>query len=166
MIVNNIPQPGQQAPVFSASDSDENLVSLDDFKGQWVVVYFYPKDDTPGCTTEAKDFTELSGEFSQLKAKILGISPDSQKSHGKFIQKHNLSITLLSDPEHQIAEAYGAWRLKKFMGKEYMGIERSTFLIAPDQTIAYTWAKVQAKNHAIAVLKKLRELESSLPGNS
>ncbi|MBO3457457.1 thioredoxin-dependent thiol peroxidase [Aetokthonos hydrillicola Thurmond2011] len=158
MAPNNIPQPGEQAPLFSTSDHDGNPVSLANFSSQWVVVYFYPKDDTPGCTVEAKDFTELNSEFTQLGAKILGISSDSQKSHCKFILKHNLSITLLSDPEHHVAEAYGAWRLKKFMGKEYMGIERSTFLIAPDQIIAYAWPKVQAKNHAIAVLTKLREL--------
>lgn len=157
-MVNNIPQPRQKAPDFSATDQDGHQVSLGDFSGQWVVLYFYPKDDTPGCTTEAKDFTELYHDFSKLGAKILGVSLDSQKSHCKFINKHNLSITLLSDPEHQVAEAYGAWRLKKFMGKEYMGVERSTFLIAPDQTIAYTWAKVQAKGHAGRVLTQLQEL--------
>ena len=161
MIPNNIPQPGQQAPLFSVTDPEGNPVNLADFSTQWVVLYFYPKDDTPGCIIEAKDFTELSDEFSKLGAKILGISPDSQKSHCKFILKHNLSIMLLSDPEHDVAEAYGAWRLKKFMGKEYMGIERSTFLIAPNQTIAYTWSKVQAKNHAIAVLTTLRELAAN-----
>lgn len=156
--MTNIPQPGQQAPLFSTIDQDGNQVSLSDFLEQWVVLYFYPKDDTPGCTVEAKDFTELSQDFTQLGAKILGVSPDAQKSHCKFINKHNLTITLLSDVEHQVAEAYGAWRLKKFMGKEYMGVERSTFLIAPNQTIAHTWAKVQAKNHAMAVLTQLREL--------
>ncbi|NMG21367.1 thioredoxin-dependent thiol peroxidase [Brasilonema bromeliae] len=156
--MNNVPQPGQKAPDFSTTDQDDNQVSLGDFSLQWVVLYFYPKDDTPGCTTEAKDFTELYQDFSFLGAKILGVSTDSQKSHCKFINKHNLSITLLTDPEHQVAEAYKAWRLKKFMGKEYMGVERSTFLIAPDQTIAYTWAKVKAKGHATAVLSQLREL--------
>ncbi|NMG09521.1 thioredoxin-dependent thiol peroxidase [Brasilonema sp. UFV-L1] len=157
-MVNNTPQLGQKAPDFSTINQDGNQVSLGDFSGQWVVLYFYPKDDTPGCTTEAKDFTELNSEFSKLGVKILGISPDSQKSHCKFINKHNLSITLLSDPEHQVAEAYGVWRLKKFMGKEYMGVERSTFLIAPDQTIGYIWEKVKTKGHAAAVLTQLREL--------
>ncbi|MDF5730231.1 MAG: thioredoxin-dependent thiol peroxidase [Rhizonema sp. PD38] len=156
--MTNIPQLEQQAPLFSASDQDGNQVNLTDFLGQWVILYFYPKDDTPGCTVEAKDFTDLSLDFSKLKAKILGVSPDSLKSHCKFINKHNLSITLLSDPEHQIAEAYGAWRLKKFMGREYMGVERSTFLIAPNQTVAHTWLKVKAKSHAIAVLTQLQEL--------
>jgi peroxiredoxin Q/BCP len=157
-MVKNIPQLGQKAPDFSATDQDGHQLTLGDFSGDWVVLYFYPKDDTPGCTTEAKDFTELYQDFSKLGAKILGVSLDSQKSHCKFINKHNLSITLLSDPDHQVAEAYGAWRLKKFMGKEYMGVERSTFLIAPDQTIAHIWAKVQAKGHAAAVLTQVREL--------
>lgn len=157
-MTNSIPQPGQKAPNFSVPDQDGHQVSLADLSGQWVILYFYPKDDTPGCTTEAKDFTELNPEFSKLNAKILGISVDSQQSHCKFINKHNLAITLLSDPEHQVADSYGAWRLKKFMGKEYMGVERSTFLIAPDQTIAHTWSKVQAKGHANAVFTKLREL--------
>ncbi|KAB8314935.1 thioredoxin-dependent thiol peroxidase [Tolypothrix campylonemoides VB511288] len=157
-MVDNIPQPGQKAPDFSATDQDGHQVSLGDFSGHWVVLYFYPKDDTPGCTTEAKDFTELYEDFSKLGAKILGVSTDSEKSHCKFINKHSLSITLLSDPEHQVAEAYGAWQLKKFMGKEYMGVQRSTFLIAPDQTIAYVWAKVQAKGHAAAVISQLQKL--------
>ena len=156
--MSNIPQLGQPAPNFSTPDQNENLVTLDDFSSLWIVLYFYPKDDTPGCTTEAKDFTELHQQFSQLGAKILGVSPDSGKSHCKFIDKHNLSITLLSDPEHQLAEAYGAWRLKKFMGKEYMGIARSTFLISPDKIIAYIWPNVKTKGHGQAVLKKLSEL--------
>ncbi|ARV62820.1 thioredoxin-dependent thiol peroxidase [Nostocales cyanobacterium HT-58-2] len=156
--MDNIPQPGEKAPEFSATNQDSHQVSLRDFLGQWLVLYFYPKDDTPGCTTEAKDFTELNQEFSKLGAKIIGVSTDSEKSHCKFISKHNLSITLLSDPEHQVAQAYGAWRLKKFMGKEYMGVERSTFLITPDQIIAYTWAKVKAKGHAVEVLTQLRQL--------
>ncbi|MBE9004230.1 thioredoxin-dependent thiol peroxidase [Fortiea sp. LEGE XX443] len=159
--MSNIPQVGQPAPDFSTPDQNDNLVSLDDFSGQWVVLYFYPKDDTPGCTTEAKDFTELTQEFSQLGAKVLGVSPDSGKSHCKFIDKHNLSITLLSDSEHELAETYGAWRLKKFMGKEYMGIARSTFLISTDKIIAYTWPNVKTKGHAQAVLKKLSELANS-----
>ncbi|MBD2594517.1 peroxiredoxin [Nostoc sp. MBR 210] len=156
--MSNIPQAGQPAPTFSTPDQNDHLVSLDDFNGQWIVLYFYPKDDTPGCTTEAQDFTQLNAEFSKLKAKIIGVSPDSIKSHCKFINKHNLSITLLSDPEHQLADSYGAWQLKKFMGKEYMGIVRSTFLISPDKIIAYAWPNVKAKGHAQAVLNKLSEL--------
>ncbi len=157
-MADNIPQPGEKAPDFSAPNQDSHQVSLGDFSNRWIVLYFYPKDDTPGCTTEAKDFTELDQDFSKLNAKVLGVSVDTEKTHCKFINKHNLSITLLSDPEHQVADAYGAWRLKKFMGKEYMGVERSTFLIAPDQTIAYIWAKVKAKGHAVAVLAQLQKL--------
>lgn len=156
--MNNIPQPGQLAPKFSTADQNGNPVTLSDFSGQWVVLYFYPKDDTPGCTTEAKDFTDLSKQFQELGAIILGVSPDSCKSHCKFIDKHNLLITLLSDPEHQLTEAYGAWRLKKFMGKEYMGVARSTFLISPEQVIAYTWPDVKAKGHAQQVFNKIQEL--------
>lgn len=158
--MSNIPQAGQQAPDFSTPNQNNDLVSLNDLSGQWVILYFYPKDDTPGCTTEAKDFTELYQEFSALKATILGVSPDSAKTHCKFIDKHNLSITLLSDPEHVLTESYGAWRLKKFMGKEYMGVVRSTFLISPDRIIAYAWPNVKAKGHAQAVLTKLQELTS------
>lgn len=156
--MTNIPQTGQLAPDFSTPNQNGDLVTLADFKGQWLVLYFYPKDDTPGCTTEAKDFTELSSEFDKLGAKIVGVSPDSGKAHCKFIAKHELSITLLSDPEHQLIETYGGWRLKKFMGKEYMGVARSTFLISPEQNIAHLWADVKAKGHAQQVLKKLQEL--------
>lgn len=158
--MSNIPQTGQPAPNFSTPDQNDHLVNLDNFSGQWLVIYFYPKDDTPGCTTEAKDFTELQAEFNVLGAKILGVSPDSGKAHCKFIDKHNLSITLLSDPEHHLIEAYGAWRLKKFMGKEYMGVARSTFLISPDKIIAYAWPNVKTKGHAQAVLTKLQELSA------
>ncbi|MBW4556249.1 MAG: thioredoxin-dependent thiol peroxidase [Trichormus sp. ATA11-4-KO1] len=159
--MSNIPQAGQTAPDFSTPDQNNHLLSLSDFSGQWIVLYFYPKDDTPGCTTEAKDFSELYPDFSTLGAKILGVSPDSGKAHCKFIDKHNLSITLLSDPEHHLIEAYGAWRLKKFMGKEYMGVARSTFLISPDGIIADIWPNVKTKGHAQAVLTKLQELAAT-----
>ncbi len=121
-------------------------------------MYFYPKDNTPGCTTEAKSFTEYQPQFQELGADIIGVSPDSAKSHCKFIDKHNLSLQLLSDPEHNVVEAYGAWRLKKFMGKEYMGVVRSTFLIAPDGKIAQVWNKVRVKAHVEKVLQELKQL--------
>jgi peroxiredoxin Q/BCP len=155
--MSNIPQIGQSAPDFSTPDHNNNIINLADLN-EWIVLYFYPKDNTPGCTTEAQDFTELSSEFTALGAKIIGVSPDSATSHCKFIDKHNLSITLLTDPEHKLIEAYGAWRLKKFMGKEYMGVARSTFLISPDKIIAYTWPNVKTKGHAQAVCKKIQEL--------
>jgi peroxiredoxin Q/BCP len=154
----DIPQLGQKAPDFRAINQNGNSVSLSDCQSQWLVLYFYPKDDTPGCTVEAKDFTEYEPEFSALGAKILGVSPDTEKSHCRFRQKHNLSIQLLSDPEHQVCEAYGIWQLKKFMGKEFMGVVRSTFLIDPDGNLAFVWPKVKAKGHAQTVLTKLQEL--------
>jgi thioredoxin-dependent peroxiredoxin len=146
---------GTSAPEFTAPDKTGTNISLQDFKGQWLVLYFYP----PGCTTEAIDFTTKIADFAALNAKIIGMSPDSIATHEKFITKHNLGITLLSDPEHQIAEQYGVWQLKKFMGKEYMGIVRSTFLIDRTGKIAQIWSNVRVKNHADKVLSKLQELQ-------
>ena len=157
-MTSNIPRIGQPAPDFTAKDRDGNSVSLQDFANQWLILYFYPKDNTPGCTTEAQEFTTYQAEFSELGAKIVGVSPDSEKSHGKFIDKHDLTIQLLSDPEHQVIEAYGTWRLKKFMGKEYMGVVRSTFLITPEGKIAQTWDKVRVKGHVEKVLQELQKL--------
>lgn len=155
---SNIPKMGEKAALFSAKNQNGELVKLEDFQSDWLVLYFYPKDDTPGCTLEAKDFSEYSKQFDSLGAKIVGVSPDSEKSHCKFINKHNLSIQLLSDPEHQVCEAYGVWQLKKFMGKEYMGVVRSTFLIDPEGNLAYTWSKVRTKGHVEKVFSKLQEL--------
>ncbi len=157
-LLEGIPQPGQKAPNFTAPDQNGNLVNLTDFQSYWLVLYFYPKDNTPGCTVEAKDFTEYEPKFREMGAKILGVSPDTEKSHCRFIEKHNLSIQLLSDPEHQVCENYGIWQLKKFMGKEYMGVVRSTFLIDPNGNLAYVWPKVKTKGHAQVVLEKLQEL--------
>ena len=150
---------GQKAPEFATPNQRGEISKLADFAGQWLVLYFYPKDNTPGCSTEAIDFTALSPQFQQLNAVILGVSPDSEKSHCRFIEKHNLTIQLLSDTEHQLAEIYQVWGLKKFMGKEYMGIKRATFLINPQGNIAYIWSNVKVKAHAEAVLKKLEELQ-------
>ena len=150
---------GQKAPEFATPNQRGEISKLADFAGQWLVLYFYPKDNTPGCSTEASDFTALSPQFQQLNAVIIGVSPDSEKSHCRFIEKHNLTIQLLSDTEHQLAEIYQVWGLKKFMGKEYMGIKRATFLIDPQGNIAYIWSNVKVKAHAEAVLKKLEELQ-------
>ena len=149
---------GTVAPSFTTKDDEGKTVSLSDFKGKVVVLYFYPKDDTPGCTVEAIDFTALKEQFAELGAAIVGVSPDSAESHCKFIAKHNLGLQLLSDPEREVTEAYKVWRLKKFMGKEYMGVVRSTFLIAPDGNLAHIWNNVRAKGHAEKVLQKLEEL--------
>lgn len=150
---------GQKAPEFATPNQRGEISKLADFAGQWLVLYFYPKDNTPGCSTEAINFTALSPQFQQLNAVIIGVSPDSEKSHCRFIEKHNLTIQLLSDTEHQLAEIYQVWGLKKFMGKEYMGIKRATFLIDPRGNIAYIWSNVKVKAHAEAVLKKLEELQ-------
>lgn len=145
----------QPAPAFKLVNQAEEIINLSDFSGQWLILYFYPKDNTPGCTTEALDFTALHTEFTQLGVTVVGISPDSVSSHGKFITKQNLQIMLLSDFDHQVAEAYGVWQLKKFMGKEYMGIVRSTFVIDPQGNLAQTWLKVKVKGHAVGVLEWL-----------
>jgi thioredoxin-dependent peroxiredoxin len=151
---------GQIAPEFTALDRDGKRIGLQTFKSQWLVLYFYPKDNTPGCTTEAIEFTEKLPQFQALNTQVVGISPDSIAAHDKFITKHQLEIILLSDPEHQIAENYGVWQLKKFMGKEYMGIVRSTFLIDPSGKITQVWSNVRVKNHVDTVLNKVK-LQSS-----
>lgn len=152
---------GESAPTFTALDQDGNSNSLQDFQDRWSVLYFYPKDDTPGCTTEAIDFTANLAKFQALNAVVVGISPDSIAAHSKFINKHDLQIILLSDPKHQIAESYGVWQLKKFMGKEYMGIIRSTFLIDPNGKIQQIWSNVRVKNHVEAVLDQLKIIVSN-----
>ncbi|NIP34516.1 MAG: redoxin domain-containing protein, partial [Thermoplasmata archaeon] len=118
-----------------------------------------PKDNTPGCTVEATEFTEKKGEFAKMDAEIIGVSGDSEKSHQNFTKKHDLDITLLSDPEHGIMEPYGAWAEKKMYGKTFMGIVRSTVLIDPDGKVAHVWPKVKAKGHADAVKERLTELQ-------
>jgi peroxiredoxin Q/BCP len=154
--MGQLPKINDVAPHFSAKDQTGNIVTLEDFQGSWLVLYFYPKDNTPGCTTEAINFSEQQSVFQGLGVKILGVSPDSEKSHGKFIEKQQLNLQLLSDPDHAVAEAYGVWGLKKFMGKEYMGILRSTFLINPQGIIVYAWPKVKVKDHVADVLTQIR----------
>jgi len=151
---------GDSAPQFCLPNQDSEEICLRDFAGTWVVLYFYPKDSTPGCTTEALDFTALKSEFEKEGATIFGVSPDSIKRHCNFIAKKELTITLLSDEDKDVAKAYDVWQLKKLYGKEYMGIVRSTFLIDPDGKIAYIWSKVKVKNHAQEVLEKLKELKA------
>jgi thioredoxin-dependent peroxiredoxin len=153
-------QIGQTAPDFTAKDSSGKSIRLHNYSDRWLILYFYPKDNTPGCTTEAQEFTEYAEKFAELGAMIVGVSPDSEKSHCQFIEKHNLSIQLLSDPDHKIIDTYGVWRLKKFMGKEFMGVVRSTFLITPDGKIAYIWDGVRVKSHVKKVLQKLEEIVS------
>jgi len=135
-------------------------VRLSDLKGEWVVLYFYPRDDTPGCTTQACDFTASIKKFEKLEARVLGCSPDTPEKHRKFIAKHKLKVELLSDPEHKVLEKYGAWGEKTLYGKKSMGVIRSTVLIDPDGKVAEHWPKVRAKGHADAVREKLAELAS------
>ncbi|MBS9778701.1 MAG: thioredoxin-dependent thiol peroxidase [Campylobacteraceae bacterium] len=142
---------GVKAPEFCLPNQDEVEMCLRDFKGKWVVLYFYPKDNTPGCTTEACEFTAAFPEFNSLNAVILGVSPDSPKKHRNFIEKKNLGITLLSDEEKQVCELYKVWQLKKMCGREYMGVVRSTFLINPVGEIVKTWDKVRVKGHVQSV---------------
>ncbi|ODS52216.1 MAG: peroxiredoxin [Agrobacterium sp. SCN 61-19] len=149
---------GDMAPDFSLPRNGGGTVSLFDFAGKPVILYFYPKDDTSGCTTEAVDFSGLKEEFAKLGATVIGVSPDSVKSHDKFAAKHNLSVVLAADEEHQALEAYGVWKEKSMYGKTYMGVERSTFLIDKSGKIAEVWRKVKVPGHAEAVLKATQAL--------
>lgn len=153
---------GSLAPDFSLKSQREEEIKLSNFRGQWVILYFYPKDNTPGCTIEANDFTKYAQDFQRMNAVILGVSPDSCASHSKFAKTQRLTITLLSDPEHTVLESYGVWQKKSFMGKTFWGVVRSTFLIDPEGKLAFIWRSVKAKGHAQSVKEKLRELEELL----
>ena len=150
---------GSKAPSFSIPDQNGDIVSLNDLSKKWNVIYFYPRDDTPGCTIEAKEFTELSKEFEKRNAAMIGVSPDKVDKHCKFIEKHNLKIKLLSDTEKTMLTEYCVWQEKQMYGKAYMGVVRTTYLIGPDGNIAEAWAKVKARGHAKAVLERLIELK-------
>lgn len=152
------PEIGQMAPTFTLFNQDDTKTSLKDYKGEWVVLYFYPKDDTPGCTTEACEFTDGLKAFEKVGAAVIGVSPDSTASHRKFIEKYNLKVTLLADPDREVLEKYGAWGIKINYGKESLGVIRSTFLIDPQGKIAHVWPKVTAAGHAEVVRNKLAEL--------
>ena len=152
---------GTQVEDFCLPNQDEEEICFRDIKGKWIVLYFYPKDNTPGCTTEACDFTAAVPDFTDLDAIILGVSPDSPEKHRKFIEKKELGITLLADEEKALCNQFGIWQLKKFMGKEYMGVVRSTFIIDPDGKIAANWTKVRVKEHVDAVKAKLQELQNA-----
>lgn len=150
---------GAKAPDFKLADDAGGTLMLSKLKGRPVVVYFYPKDDTSGCTAEAKDFSTLAGDFAELGAEIIGISPDSATSHAKFKKKHDLNLRLAADPEKAAAQAYGVWVEKSMYGKKYMGVERSTFLISKDGKIARSWRKVKVPGHAADVLAAVEELK-------
>ncbi|OES45062.1 thioredoxin-dependent thiol peroxidase [Domibacillus iocasae] len=149
---------GKPAPIFTLPDQEGKQVNIADFKGKNIVLYFYPKDMTPGCTTEACDFRDQNSVFSAYNTVIIGISPDSATRHQKFIEKHRLPFTLLADEEQTAAKLYGVWTLKKNFGKEYMGIERSTFLINKEGIITKEWRKVRVKGHVEETLEAVKAL--------
>ena len=148
---------GKKAPDFKLEASDGRMVTMADFAGKNVVLYFYPKDMTPGCTTEACDFRESHQSFAELDTIIVGVSPDPKEKHDRFIAKYDLPFLLLSDPEHTLSEAYGVWVLKKNFGKEYMGVERSTFLINKDGEVVKEWRRVKVKGHVEEALTYIKE---------
>lgn len=153
-------QDGTKAPDFQLPDAQGKTLSLSALKGHPVVVYFYPKDDTSGCTAEAKGFSCLIDDFKKAGAEVIGISPDSPESHAKFQDKYDLGVRLLSDQERKAAEAYGVWVEKSMYGRKYMGVERSTFLVDSDGTIARSWRKVKVPGHAEEVLAAAKALKS------
>lgn len=147
---------GDSAPEFELPKDDGSVLSLSALRGSKVVLYFYPKDDTTGCTQEAIEFNQLRGEFAAKNTKIIGVSPDATKSHVKFKTKHSLDLTLISDESKAMLEAYGVWAEKSMYGRKYMGVERTTFLIDEAGKITQIWAKVKVPGHAAEVLSKLQ----------
>jgi thioredoxin-dependent peroxiredoxin len=147
---------GKPAPDFELATDDGSTVRLSDLRGKQVVLYFYPKDDTPGCTTQACGIRDVYGEFEREGAVVLGVSPDSEASHVKFKEKYHLPFTLLADEGHRVADEYGVWVPKKYMGKTYEGVERSTFVIGEDGTVKRVMRKVKPATHADDVLDALR----------
>ena len=150
---------GQTAPEFCLPNQDEIEICSRDLKGKWIILYFYPKDNTPGCTTEACEFTEAAPDFSELDAIILGVSADSAKKHRNFMEKQNLGITLLSDESTDMMQEYGVWKMKKNYGKEYMGIVRTTLIINPEGEIKALWENVRVKDHVAKVQAELISLQ-------
>lgn len=152
---------GNKAPEFCLPNQDDVEICLRDLLGKWIVLYFYPKDSTPGCTTEACEFSDVVVDFGSLDAIILGVSADSTQKHRSFIEKNSLDITLLSDESKKMLESYGIWQLKKNYGKEYMGISRTTYIIDPSGVVRALYKSVKVKGHVEAVKQKLQELQIS-----
>jgi thioredoxin-dependent peroxiredoxin len=155
---------GKKAPSFSLTADDGSRVKLADLKGSPVVLYFYPRDDTPGCTTEACSFRDRQAELAALGAVVLGVSPDTVESHAKFRDKHALNFRLLADPDHAVAEKYGAWREKNMYGKLSMGVQRSTYLIDAQGRVAKVWPRVKVAGHDDQVLAALAALQEGSGG--
>lgn len=151
-------QKDDKLPAFKLPTDDGGSISPADLRGRPAVIYFYPKDDTPGCTTEAKDFTRLASEFVAAGVAVIGISPDSVKKHQKFREKHDLGIVLAADEDHAVAEKFGAWIEKSLYGRKYMGVDRATFLIDAKGKVAETWRKVKVPGHAEEVLAAAQKL--------
>ena len=147
------------APNFCLFDQNDEEVCLKEFRGKWIILYFYPKDNSKACTLEALSFTHNLKRFKDMDAVVIGVSPDSVKSHKNFANKHNLSLILLSDPEHKVIKKYDVWKFKKMYGREYMGVERSTFIINPEGNVEKEWRKVRVKGHVEEVKKVLLELQ-------
>lgn len=151
-----------QAPDFSLPDQTGTIRTLKEYEGRWIVLYFYPKDSTPGCTTEACNFRDTRDSIAELgNAVVIGVSKDSVKSHAKFAEKHNLNFTLLSDEGHEMIEAYGSWGMKKFMGREYEGIKRNTYIINPDGEIVKEYEGVNPAKHAAEIINDLTDLQKT-----
>ena len=150
---------GKKAPAFSLKNQDGKVVKLADFAGQNVVLYFYPKDNTPGCTTEACDFRDQHSKLEKAGAVVLGVSPDKDTTHAKFAGKFGLPFTLLADTEHEVAEKYGSWGEKSLYGRKFLGIIRSTFLIGKDGKVAKVWPKVKVAGHVDEVLEAVKSLK-------
>jgi peroxiredoxin Q/BCP len=149
---------GDTIPAFCLPNQDEEEICFRDIKGRWVIIYFYPKDNSTGCSTEACDFTEALPNFRDLETIVLGVSPDSPKKHRNFIEKKSLKLTLLADEDKSLCKSFGVWQQKKSFGKLYMGVVRSTYLIAPNGTLAFKWENIRVKGHVDAVKDKLKEL--------
>ncbi|HHT00159.1 MAG TPA: peroxiredoxin [Thiomicrospira sp.] len=152
---------GEQLPSFSVAATSNKTITNQDLQNKYTIIYFYPKDSTPGCTTEGLDFTALHPEFTKLNTQIFGASLDSMKRHDNFIAKQNFAFDLISDPEAEFCELFGVYQLKKNFGKEYMGIVRSTFLFDETGTLVKEWRKVKVKGHAQEVLDAIKELTQS-----
>jgi peroxiredoxin Q/BCP len=151
-------EPGDKAPAFTLPDQNGEKVRLSDFKGQWLILYFYPRADTPGCTTQACGVRDRGGDYAKAGARVIGVSPDEVEAIDKFAGKYDLDFTLLADADHAVAEKYGTWVEKSMYGKKYMGVQRATFIVGPDGKIAKVFPKVSPKKHDDLVLKALAEL--------
>ncbi|WP_010502479.1 thioredoxin-dependent thiol peroxidase [Paenibacillus elgii] len=155
-------QPGQPVPDFTLTAGSGETVTLSQFRGKYVVLYFYPKDMTPTCTEESCQFRDYNGQFKALNTEVIGISPDDLKSHVKFATKHELPFLLLSDPDHEVCELFGVWQLKKMYGREYMGVVRSTFVIDPQGKLVREWRGVRIKGHVEQVLEAVKEAQAGV----